>query len=44
MDNKTKRPLYIPLGGPALLGTPLLNKGLAFSKNERMYLIQKRTF
>ena len=37
MDNKTKRPLYIPLGGPALLGTPLLNKGLAFSKNERMY-------
>lgn len=31
----TKRPLYLPLAGPALLETPLLNKGNAYSKEER---------
>lgn len=30
-----KRPLYLPVAGPALLETPLLNKGNAFSKQER---------
>ncbi|GLS25216.1 NAD-dependent malic enzyme [Marinibactrum halimedae] len=30
-----KRPLYIPYAGPALLETPLLNKGSAFSESER---------
>ena len=30
-----KRPLYIPFAGPALLETPLLNKGSAFSSEER---------
>ena len=30
-----KRPLYLSLAGPALLETPLLNKGNAFSKEER---------
>ena len=30
-----KRPLYIPYAGPALLETPLLNKGSAFSEQER---------
>ncbi len=34
MDNN-KRPLYISYAGPALLSTPLLNKGSAFSINER---------
>ncbi|MGL5091623.1 MAG: NAD-dependent malic enzyme [Aeromonas sobria] len=33
-DNK-KRPLYIPYAGPALLETPLLNKGSAFTSEER---------
>ncbi|PML99657.1 NAD-dependent malic enzyme [Vibrio breoganii] len=32
-----KRPLYIPHAGPALLSTPLLNKGSAFSASERSY-------
>jgi malate dehydrogenase (oxaloacetate-decarboxylating) len=32
MKNKT---LYIPFAGPSLLETPLLNKGSAFSKEER---------
>lgn len=32
---QTKRPLYIPFAGPALLETPLLNKGSAFSAEER---------
>ncbi|MGB5326442.1 MAG: NAD-dependent malic enzyme, partial [Pseudomonadales bacterium] len=31
----SKRPLYLSLAGPALLETPLLNKGNAFSKEER---------
>jgi malate dehydrogenase (oxaloacetate-decarboxylating) len=31
----SKRPLYIPYAGPSLLETPLLNKGSAFSKEER---------
>ena len=35
--NKNKRPLYIPYAGPALLETPLLNKGSAFSVEERMF-------
>ncbi|MUK29730.1 oxaloacetate-decarboxylating malate dehydrogenase [Aliivibrio fischeri] len=35
--NNNKRPLYIPYAGPALLSTPLLNKGSAFSTTERKY-------
>ncbi|WP_428242505.1 NAD-dependent malic enzyme [Gynuella sp.] len=31
----TNRPLYIPFAGPALLETPLLNKGSAFTSEER---------
>lgn len=34
-ENESRRPLYIPYSGPALLGTPLLNKGSAFSEEER---------
>ena len=30
-----KDPLYIPHAGPALIETPLLNKGSAFSSEER---------
>lgn len=33
--NNDKRPLYIPYAGPALLSTPLLNKGSAFCAEER---------
>ncbi|HHG3113793.1 TPA: NAD-dependent malic enzyme [Vibrio parahaemolyticus] len=33
--NNNKRPLYIPYAGPALMATPLLNKGSAFSAEER---------
>ena len=33
--NNDKRPLYIQYAGPALLSTPLLNKGSAFSAEER---------
>lgn len=33
--NNDKRPLYIPYAGPVLLSTPLLNKGSAFSAEER---------
>ena len=33
--NNDKRPLYISYAGPALLATPLLNKGAAFSADER---------
>ncbi len=32
-----KRPLYIPFAGSALLSTPLLNKGSAFSAEERSF-------
>ncbi|REL25826.1 NAD-dependent malic enzyme [Thalassotalea euphylliae] len=35
MTTGKKSPLYIPYAGPALLETPLLNKGSAFSKEER---------
>lgn len=35
MSKDKKRPLYIPYSGPTLLETPLLNKGSAFSKDER---------
>lgn len=31
----TKRPIYIPFAGPALLEAPLLNKGSAFTRQER---------
>lgn len=30
-----KRPLYLPFAGPTLLETPLLNKGSAFTEDER---------
>ncbi|MHA2938124.1 NAD-dependent malic enzyme [Vibrio sp. RC27] len=33
--NHDKRPLYIPYAGTALLSTPLLNKGAAFTTDER---------
>lgn len=36
MKPSSDRPLYIPHAGPALLTTPLLNKGSAFSKAERL--------
>lgn len=37
MQNKrSKGPLYIPHAGPSLLETPLLNKGSAFSREERV--------
>ncbi|MDV2857451.1 MULTISPECIES: NAD-dependent malic enzyme [Oceanimonas] len=35
-DHQDKRALYIPYAGPALLETPLLNKGSAFTKEERL--------
>ncbi|MDH0032934.1 MULTISPECIES: NAD-dependent malic enzyme [unclassified Acinetobacter] len=34
-SGKTKKPLYIPYAGNALLELPLLNKGSAFSEEER---------
>lgn len=34
-DSSADHPLYIPYSGPALLTTPLLNKGSAFSPEER---------
>lgn len=34
-ENNPRRPLYIPYAGPALLETPLLNKGSAFTSDER---------
>ena len=34
-QSKEKRPVYIPYSGPTLLGTPVLNKGCAFSEQER---------
>jgi len=36
MTEKQKRPLYIPYAGPSLIEAPLLNKGSAFSKEERV--------
>lgn len=36
MSNAKTRPLYIPYAGPSLLETPLLNKGSAFTKEERV--------
>src|SRR5690606_8870820 len=33
----SKRPIYIPFAGPALLEAPLLNKGSAFSERERQH-------
>ncbi len=35
LDYESKRPLYIPYAGPILLEFPLLNKGSAFSRQER---------
>ena len=35
LDYESKRPLYIPYAGPILLEFPLLNKGSAFSRDER---------
>lgn len=34
-DQNKKDPLYIPYSGPSLLETPLLNKGSAFTQDER---------
>ncbi|MFC3025413.1 NAD-dependent malic enzyme [Vibrio zhugei] len=34
--NNDKRPLYLPYAGAALMSTPLLNKGSAFSAEERV--------
>ncbi|GEK48754.1 NAD-dependent malic enzyme [Halomonas pacifica] len=34
--NETKRPLYVPYAGPSLLEMPLLNKGSAFTLQERI--------
>jgi malate dehydrogenase (oxaloacetate-decarboxylating) len=36
MTNDKKRPLYIPYAGPPLLEMPLLNKGSAFTLEERI--------
>ncbi|MFO7647774.1 NAD-dependent malic enzyme [Halomonas campaniensis] len=36
MTTDTKRPLYIPYAGPPLLEMPLLNKGSAFTREERI--------
>ncbi|MCW4152476.1 NAD-dependent malic enzyme [Halomonas sp. 18H] len=36
MTSQDKRPLYIPYAGPPLLEMPLLNKGSAFSREERL--------
>ncbi len=35
-EHQEKRALYVPYAGPALLETPLLNKGSAFNKAERI--------
>lgn len=35
LEYESKRPLYIPYAGPILLEFPLLNKGSAFSIEER---------
>lgn len=36
MSKREQRPLYIPYAGPSLLELPLLNKGSAFSQQERV--------
>ncbi len=36
MTNNKTHPLYIPYSGPSLLETPLLNKGSAFTSEERL--------
>ncbi|CBV43701.1 NAD-dependent malic enzyme [Halomonas elongata] len=36
MTREAKRPLYIPYAGPPLLEMPLLNKGSAFTREERL--------
>ncbi|PAU75930.1 NAD-dependent malic enzyme [Halomonas salipaludis] len=36
MTQPAKRPLYLPYAGPTLLEMPLLNKGSAFTLNERI--------
>ncbi len=36
MDDK-KRPLYLPFAGPAILEAPLINKGTAFTEEERIF-------
>ena len=36
MTPSEDQPLYIPYAGPTLLTTPLLNKGSAFNKDERV--------
>lgn len=36
MPIETKRPLYLPYAGPSLLEMPLLNKGSAFTREERL--------
>ncbi|MFG6138380.1 NAD-dependent malic enzyme [Halomonas sp. B23F22_10] len=35
MTSEAKRPLYVPYAGPPLLEMPLLNKGSAFTREER---------
>ncbi len=35
LEYESKRPLYIPYAGPILLEFPLLNKGSAFTNDER---------
>lgn len=36
MDDN-KRPLYLPFAGPAILEAPLINKGSAFTEEERIF-------
>ncbi|HDZ49434.1 hypothetical protein LCGC14_0265810 [marine sediment metagenome] len=36
MTTQSKRPLYLPYAGPSLLEMPLLNKGSAFTQEERL--------
>ncbi len=33
----SKRPLYLPFAGPAILEAPLINKGSAFTEEERVF-------
>ncbi|KLU16804.1 MULTISPECIES: NAD-dependent malic enzyme [Xenorhabdus] len=37
LEHESKRPLYIPYAGPILLEFPLLNKGSAFTEEERSH-------